>query len=99
MDPDLFVIFGSLGITGIVLGAMALVGWRMWVHRLPQSDSSELAASLERRLKESVQEEVARALEDRDKEVEELHERLDFAERLLTQARLKSGTEEEPTAG
>jgi DNA-binding cell septation regulator SpoVG len=99
MDPDLLVIFGTLGITGITIGAMSLFGLRMWIKRMPQQDPQNLAESLRQELRESVQDEVAKALEARDRELEEVHERLEFAERLLTQARLPQQTDTDSTPG
>jgi Mg2+ and Co2+ transporter CorA len=66
---------------------MALVGLRIWVRRVRGGDAEEIAELVSRQLREEIRDEVARALEDRQSEVDELHERLDFAERILTQGR------------
>jgi hypothetical protein len=81
-------------VTTLSLGGMALLGIRMWTRRLPGSDPKELAKSLREELRQDIRDEVARALESRDVELEELHERLDFTERLLTQG--KPATNPEP---
>ena len=99
MDPDLLVIFGSLGLTGITVAALSLVGLRIWVNRIPQQDTEKLVETLREELRGSVQDEVAHALEGRERELEDLHERLDFAERLLTQARLPKRAEGDTTPG
>lgn len=78
----LLAVFTSLG-----LGAMGLVGIRMWVNKKSGPDPTELADLISRQLREDIRDEVARAFESREAEMEELHERLDFAERLLSQTR------------
>ena len=71
-------------ITAISLGGMALVCVRMWVSRNRGLNANEMA-DLREQLREDVRDEVSLALEGHATDVEELHERIDFAERLLTQ--------------
>ena len=66
---------------------MALIGLRIWVRRVRGADAEEIAELVSRQLRGEIRDEVSRALEDRQGEVDELHERLDFAERMLTQGR------------
>lgn len=99
MDPDLLVIFGGIGITGISIAAISLVGLRMWIKGESQKNPETLLESVREEIRASVQEEVSRALEERDRELDEVHERLDFAERLLTQARLPKQAKEDTTPG
>jgi len=89
MDPDLLLIFSFVGGTAVALGGMTLLGLRMWLRRLPHGDT----AAIREELRQSIREEVDSALEARDREIDELNERLDFAERLLAQSRLPKGTE------
>jgi hypothetical protein len=98
MDPDLLVIFGSIGLTGIGVAAISVLGLRIWVKGMSHQDPERLLESFREELRASVQDEVAHALEERDRELEELNERLDFAERLLTQARLLKGTGREDSS-
>lgn len=88
--PPLLAVFTSLG-----LGAMGLVGIRMWVNKKSGPDPAELTEIISRQVREDLRDEIARAIEAREADMEELHERLDFAERLLTQARLPRGKEQE----
>lgn len=81
LDPDLVVIFGSLGATLVTLGGIGLFGFRMWLKH------QAMPEELRRQVDEAVRDQVAAALEERDRELEELNERLDFAERLLAQKR------------
>lgn len=92
MDPDLLLIFSFVGGTAVALGGMTLLGLRMWLRRLPRTDARELAAIREE-LRQSIYEELASALEARDREIDELHERLDFTERLLARSRLPQRSE------
>ena len=94
MDPDLLVIFGSLGLTAIVVTAISVVGPRLFGKGGSEGDPERLLESLREEVRATVQDEVAQPLEQRDRELEEVHERLEFAERLLTQARLPKNTEE-----
>ena len=80
--------------TALALGAMALVGLRIWTRRLPGVNTGEIAEAVSRQLKDEIRDEVARALDDRQGDIDELHERLDFAERLLTQGRSAEAAEE-----
>ena len=80
--------------TALALGAMALVGIRIWARRGGGANVEEIAEAVGRQLKNEIRDEVARALDDRQGEIDELHERLDFAERLLTRGR-SSGAEDE----
>ncbi len=84
-------------VTALSLGGMALLGIRMWSRRLPGSDPKELAKSIREELREDIRDEVARALESRDIELEELHERLDFTERLLAQGKTPTASEQRDT--
>ncbi len=95
MDPELLNPLLAV-ITALSLGGMALLGIRMWVRRIPKSDPDELADAISRRLRSDIREEVDRALEARDAEMEELQERVDFAERMLTRGR--GGAADRPPA-
>lgn len=86
MDPELLNPLLAV-ITALSLGGMGLLGIRMWVRRTPKSDPDELAEAISRRLRSDIREEVDRALDARDAEMEELQERVDFAERMLTRGR------------
>ncbi len=90
MDPELLNPLLAV-ITALSLGGMALLGIRMWVGRTAKSDPDELAEAISRRLRSDIKEEVDRALEARDAEIEELQERVDFAERMLTRGRAGAG--------
>jgi hypothetical protein len=81
-------------VTALSLGGMALIGIRMWTRRLPGLNPKELADSIRKELQQDIRDEVARALESRDVELEELHERLDFAERLLAQGKPSTSPEQ-----
>ena len=81
-------------VTALSLGGMALIGIRMWTRRLPGSDPKELAESIRQELQQDIRDEVAKALESRDVELEELHERLDFTERLLAQGKPSTSPEQ-----
>ncbi len=65
----------------------SLQGWRMWLRRPSVVDSKELTAAQREQIYEAVQEDVAELLAARDGELEDLCERIDFAERLLIRAR------------
>jgi uncharacterized Zn finger protein len=95
MDPDLIPMLLAVG-TALSLGGMALVGIRMWVSRFPKPDLDELAEAISERLRQEIREEVSGALESRAAELEELHERVDFAERLLTKGQLREVKESTP---
>jgi hypothetical protein len=71
--------------TVLSLGVMALVGVGMWTRRVRSPNTQELADLVTQQLRQEIRDAVARALEDRESELEELHERVDFAERLLAQ--------------
>jgi hypothetical protein len=90
MDPELLNPLLAVA-TALSLGGMALVGIRMWVNRIAKPDPDKLADAISRKLREDVREEITRAMESRDAELEELQERVDFAERLLTQGRPEVG--------
>ena len=97
MDPDLLVIFGSLGLTAVVVTAISVVGPRLFGRGDSQRDPERLLESLREDVRATVQDEVAQALEHRDRELEEVHERLEFTERMLTQARLPKHTGDDTT--
>ena len=99
MDPDLLVIFGSLGLTAIVVTTISVLGPRLLGRGDSQRDPERLLESLRDEVRTTVQDEVAHAMEQRDRELEEVHERLEFAERLLTQARLPKHTEGDTKPG
>lgn len=69
------LIFGSTMVTAVALGGMGLVALKMWLRRSGGLDREELA--------EVVREVVRKELDGRDEQIEDLHERLDFTERLL----------------
>jgi len=94
MDPDLLLIFGSLGLTAFGVTAIAVIGPRLFGRGSSQEDPERLLESLREEVRATVQDEIAQALEHRDRELEEVHERLEFTERMLTQARLPKHTEE-----
>ena len=77
---DLVLIFGSVFVMVTTLGAMTLSGWRYWVRSRARLHSDEVTPALQ----DAIRDEVDRALAARDGELAELHERLDFAERLLS---------------
>lgn len=98
MDPDLVVIFGSLTATAVALGGLGLFGFRMWLKH--QSSALEsLPDDVRRHIDDAVRDQVTAALQERDRDVEDLHERLDFAERLLAQSRRLPDASEHPTPG
>ena len=75
-----------------------LTGWRMWLRRPHGLDSAELPDQVRVEIRSIVRDEMALMLESRDGELEDLSERIDFAERLLLQARLPGvESEREPT--
>ena len=77
---DLVLVFGSAIVIMTTLGAMALSGWRYWVRTRVSQPADELTPTLQ----DAIRDEVDRALAARDGELAELHERLDFTERLLS---------------
>ena len=87
--PSLLAVVGALG-----LGAMGLAGIRIWASQARGRDPEELVDSVRERLRDDVRDEIARALESRQSEIDELHERLDFTERMLSQTRLPRGDED-----
>ena len=87
MDPNLIPPLLVVG-TALSLGAIALAGVRMWANRIRRSDSAQLADEIHNRLREEIREEITLTLERRETELEELHERIDFAERMLSQGQL-----------
>lgn len=98
MDTDVLMACVSVVTIIVALGGFGLTGWRMWLRASPRLDSAELVDSISRQLRDVIRDEVAVVLEGRESELEELHERLDFTERLLAQAKLPSKSEErEPT--
>ncbi len=70
----------SMGVAFVSWGAMTLAGWRYWV-RTKASQPVDVTPALE----DAIGEAVDRALAARDGELAELHERIDFAERVLGQ--------------
>lgn len=88
MIPPLLAVFTAFG-----LGAMGLVGLRIWVSQKRGPDVNELVDVVREQLREDVRDEIDRALEARQSEIDELHDRLEFAERMLSQARLPKGIE------
>jgi hypothetical protein len=82
MNPNMEWIAPLLGVTFV--GSMFLMGLRMWLHRprlpkdLPDGEVSGLIETVEQ-----LQEHV---LQLRG-EMSDLHERMDFAERLLTKGK------------
>jgi len=77
---DLVVVFGSVIVMVTILGGMALSGVRYWVRAKAKLPADEVTPALQ----DAIRDEIDRALEARDGELAELHERLDFAERLLS---------------
>ncbi len=86
MDPELLNPLLAV-VTALSLGGMALLGIRMWVNRIGKSNPDELADAISRRLRDDIREEINLAMEARDAELEDLQERVDFAERLLARGR------------
>ena len=80
LDIDLVVIFGSVIVMVATLGAMTLSGWRYWVRAKTKLTANEVTPAL----REAIRDEIDRALAARDGELAEIHERLEFAERLLS---------------
>ena len=80
MDADLVWAI-SMGTAFISWGVMTLAGWAYWVRK----KTSMPAAGMTPELEDAIRDEVDRALATRDGELAELHERLDFAERVLGQ--------------
>lgn len=98
VDPDLIVVMSAAVISIIPLGGFALVGWRMWLRRPGVVDSDKLTQSQRDKIRDAVRDEVAELLAGRDGELDDLSERIDFAERLLIRARASEGhLEREPT--
>jgi len=89
---DLVLIFGSVIVMVTVLGGMTLSGWRYWVRTRNKLSSDELTSALQ----DAIHDEVDRALAARDGELAELHERIDFAERLLSRPGPGVGDKAEP---
>jgi len=87
VDMDLVVVFGSVFVMVATLGAMALSGWRYWVRAKVKATAEDMTPALQ----EAIREEIDRALAARDGELAELHERVDFAERLLSQPKPGEG--------
>ena len=85
-------------LTAVSLGGMALVGVRIWARR-PRSLTEEEMADVRRRLRDDIREEVTQAFSDRDVEIEDLHERLEFAERVLAQGRALGPPAQDAAAG
>ena len=80
MDADLVWAL-SMGIAFVSWGAMTLAGWRYWVRTKASQPVDQVTPAFQ----DAIRDEVDRALADRDGELAELHERLDFAERVLSQ--------------
>lgn len=90
MDPDVVWAI-SIGIAFVSWGVMAFAGWAYWVRK----KTSMPAAGMTPELEDAIRDEVDRALGARDSELAELHERIDFAERVLGQ--LGAGAGEDRT--
>jgi len=82
----------SMGVAFVSWGAMTLAGWTYWVRK----KTSMPAAGVTPELEDAIRDEVDRALAARDGELAEVHERLDFAERVLGQLGPGVGDREEP---
>ena len=83
-----FALFISSGAVGV--GMILLAGYRMKLkHRLEEARLK--SASLEGL--DEFRQEVHELLAQQQAQLDEVHERLDFAERLLTQGRGKEGPE------
>jgi len=80
VDMDLVVVFGSVFVIATTLGAMTLSGWRYWVRTKAKLPVDHVTPALQ----DAIRDEIDRALAARDGELAEIHERLDFAERLLS---------------
>jgi hypothetical protein len=79
----------SMGVSFVSWGAMAFAGWAYWVRKKASMPAARMTPELE----DAIRDEVDRALAARDGELAELHERIDFAERVLGQL----GPGQEPT--
>ena len=87
MDPDLMLILPAAVLTVVSVGTISLVGWRMWLRRPTVLDSARLSEKQRELIRDTVREEVAELLAVRDGELDDLFERIEFAERLLIRAR------------
>lgn len=96
MDPDLVVIFGSGAVTAVALGWIGLLGFRMWLKH-QRFTLEALPDDLRRQIDDAVRDQVSAVLEERDREMEDLNERLDFTERLLAQQRKLPEPSDHPT--
>lgn len=76
----------SIGTAFISWGLVGLAGWMYWVRKKASMPSDQVTPALQ----DAIRDEVDRALAARDEDWAELHERLDFAERMLS--RLGPGT-------
>lgn len=98
MDPDLLLILPAATVIIVSLGGFLLTGWRMWLRTPRDAEMVEVPDWLRDEIRTIVRDEVGSMVESRDGELEDLSERIDFAERLLIQARLPEGElEREPT--
>ncbi len=98
MDPDLLLILPTATIIIVSLGGFALTGWRMWLRRPRGVDMVELPNQVRDQVRSIVRDEMAAIVDSRDGELEDLSERIDFAERLLIKVRSPEGQpEREPT--
>jgi len=80
VDLDILAVFGSIFVIVTTLGAMTLSGWRYWVRTKAKLPVDHVTPALQ----DAIRHEIDRALAARDGELAEIHERLDFAERLLS---------------
>ena len=87
MDPDLMLILPAAVLTVVSVGTISLVGWRMWLRRPTVLGSASLTEAQRDLIRDTIREEVADLLAARDGELDDLVERIDFAERLLIRAR------------
>ena len=98
MDPDLLLILPTATVIIVSVGGLLLTGWRMWLRRPRGAETAELSDEARAQIRSIVMDEVSAMLDSRDGELEDLSERIDFAERLLVRARLPDGQlEREPT--
>ncbi|MFC1640410.1 hypothetical protein ACFL3B_06575, partial [Gemmatimonadota bacterium] len=81
MDPDLMLILPAAVLTVVSVGTISLVGWRMWLRRPTVLDSASLTERQRELIRDTAREEVAELLAVRDGELDDLFERIDFAER------------------
>lgn len=81
----------SMGVAFVSWGAMALAGWRYWVRKRASLPGDEVPLALH----DAIRDEVDRALAARDGDWAELHERLDFAERMLSRLGPGGGVKQE----